>query len=76
METNVQDELVRRCVPNVAGSNLRPVAGFDENGRRSSDGIQVEELLECLSHNQLFKEEYGHHYVAANFDSSSIIQSA
>ena len=50
------------------------MADFDENGRRSSGGIQAVELLERLSHNQLSKEESGRHFVVANFDSSSFIQ--
>jgi hypothetical protein len=48
---------------------------FDENGGRSSDGMQVGELLEYLSHKQLSKKECGRHYVLTKFDSSSIIQS-
>jgi hypothetical protein len=74
-KANSKEELVRRCGPDVAGSELRPVADFEENGRESSDGIQVEELLECLSHDQLSKDQSERHYVAANFDSSSLIQS-
>jgi hypothetical protein len=75
METDVKEELVRRCGLDVAGSDLRSVVDFDENGRRSSDVIQVWGLLECLSHNQPYKEESGRHYVVAKFDSSSLIQS-
>jgi len=56
METNIKEEIVRKCGLDVAGSDLRSVVDFDENGRRSSDGIQVGVLLECLSHSQLSKE--------------------
>jgi len=74
METNVKEELVRRCGLDVAGSGLRPVADLHENGQWSSDGIQVGELLECLSHNQLSKKESGRNYVVTYFNSSSVFQ--
>jgi len=74
METNVEEELVRRFGLNEAGSGLRPLADFHENGQWSSDGIQVGQL-ECLSHNQLSNKESGRHNVVANCDSSSIFQS-
>jgi len=51
------------------------VEDFDENGQWSSDGIQVGELLECRSHNQLSKKDSERHNVVADFESSSIIQS-
>jgi hypothetical protein len=75
MEMNVKEGLARRCGLDVPGSDLRSVLDFDEDGRRSSEGIQVGELLEWLRQNQISKEESGRHYEVAKFDSWSPIHS-